>query len=1784
MKKSQSLKVIAIFLCILLIFQQTGFAQVASVELNIVGHLASLRNAFTPDKFRPLHLRYISYDGLNNNFKLLLDKGDTKNPKTQDIESTTKNLLNYFFVGIALPNDTFWVNLRPDSPNDIIDPLLAQTEVGKILLEADLQLKKDTAKATSPETPEGRDYWNKLYKKAGELYGSQNITIPTLTRPWIVPDEIIIRESTDSAYVHKATLKVMLEQDYLKGNATYSFKDPREKELNEYSSQIIREKIIPKLTKEINSAKRYAPLRQVYYSLILSQWFKARNANKNTQYSRLINRKDLSNLQSKTPYSVNTYFNAYKENFEKGEYNIKEPTYTPYGQVIRSYFSGGMVLIPNNTPLAEELARSVGALGNKSVLSVASAVNNPNSNLAEVNVQGSSINVAVGVATTGQANPVVGAMHEGQQDAAKRLNALRRLLRMKGIDIEVWAQEQKEKMNNRDRRALREALFNLGLSDEQVDLISDKIVLVDVPEGIRLEGKTSRVGGVIIRTNNGYKILLPRDRIMQALQNKEYLADLLHEVVEMQLLEQGVDVDRAHAQAMEARDRFLGKDNVSAAEFDSIMKSEIERERSFDTSPSNAVTTALQVLSIVEDEGVSLIDDAPGGGSVYSVFAFSGDEFLVFTDQAENIVGLAVNTKSGNTFQFYDMERGPGDKYKVLPKSTYYSFSVKFNAVLQRAREGKVTIKDERLRYGSARVTEKLEGKLFMPLMNIYYGLPELRNDFINNPIIRNLIRALGPRLFFSFSGVVRFLYGGDNNASGISFGDQTWYDLHTLRTMDFAYFHHLSTLAHEITHELFARLEPNTKKELVGYFLSQRTDLAKVILAGPLYKDNKGESLVNEMIAFIVGCLADGQKIVSMQDSALSYYFAPIRGSDIEVLVKYGFLPSEFIPLAEERARFSSDKDNIDLEYLARVYPQTKSKFTDEELDKLKKADRKQNKIVGAMHEANTGGRQPEAGAMGDEQEQIGIAGMRFYRRPFPDGRKGLNLSRTKESGYPELMVYGWPVEGNEGVIAITGCLIGDGIPRREGDHLLTQLLDRFFALFPNATQTNPHRFIPVLNAMLYSRYGFRPMSEERPNAWLGKDIDVNGRRRIIIRDAQLQLSIQDLIPASDWDNYTWEVLQSKDDPAPGNYTPLYPGAVMYKGAGASDSKVAPQAEAITPEEALQEKREAILSSINQQGIQSQKLLREKGTTTQVFGTSQAEDHGDYVFVKVASGKIVDEFHFFQAPDGLSIFHILLERDKSPVKGVDAIAVDKQRLSRETIEERLKSGIVIIINPSMVDTKFGFKLGGYSKMRERMQEMIPGGIDSGAIAYVLAPRGLVDLARRTFDNRVKVVAVDEGDFILRGFIGNPSVRAPNFAQAINEVLQKETTSMLVHAVALPTLEDISDSPVSSAMDSALDEAGDMIGSGNWDGALSILIDLIRDLENIQKRRASVTGVTEKWNIKYGLVSSADISESGINRLLQDVRDLLAVIPGNSAEAIENRKQSTLREVSVTNAPYSDIVNQREAVVAKDGLLVTTGLGPCIGVALWNPDTKAGALIHFDRATDAENLPEIINKIGGNKGSLRVSFILGIGPSFRTLHRIKMELIRQLGLEEDAVILRYKAKVGNVAFDLRTGELKNYSGRVSYNVPPPSLSRFIIRDAEVSSSPVADQVKTTGGIDFRFLPIVTQSMDSLKASIRTMPQASLERINLTQELSDIERLVNSGITPSAERIKDYLAASCFKGNLDSDMDKIVSCISDILRMQEETCCATDPTLKDILVVLGSGRSGAELKVAFSGVI
>jgi len=335
-------RILAFLISFCLIFEQAGFAQLA-IPLGIPGYLSSL--APVADKFRPIHLRSINLNPGNGNFELILDKGDLKDINPRQMEEITQELYRYFRVGLALPNKYFWVNLRPDSSDGVIELLLEKTDVGRIMLASDLQLKKDLANFTSPQTPEGKLYWNKLYAKASELYNQQDIEIPTLTRPWIVPGEVIIRASEKGAFVYKATLKVMLEQDYIKDSPNYNFNDPRQKELNSYSSELIRELIIPKLTREVNSSRRYSQLRQVYYSLILAQWFKNKSQVKN------IDNQDLTGLTSKTNWSKDTYYQSYRKSFQQGEYNRREQVSSVSGLSLRQYFSGGIVMM--DKPVAE---------------------------------------------------------------------------------------------------------------------------------------------------------------------------------------------------------------------------------------------------------------------------------------------------------------------------------------------------------------------------------------------------------------------------------------------------------------------------------------------------------------------------------------------------------------------------------------------------------------------------------------------------------------------------------------------------------------------------------------------------------------------------------------------------------------------------------------------------------------------------------------------------------------------------------------------------------------------------------------------------------------------------------------------------------------------------------------------------------------------------------------------------------------------------------------------------------------------------------------------------------------------------------------------------------------------------------------------------------------------------------------------------------------------------------------------------------------------------------------
>jgi len=125
----------------------------------------------------------------------------------------------------------------------------------------------------------------------------------------------------------------------------------------------------------------------------------------------------------------------------------------------------------------------------------------------------------------------------------------------------------------------------------------------------------------------------------------------------------------------------------------------------------------------------------------------------------------------------------------------------------------------------------------------------------------------------------------------------------------------------------------------------------------------------------------------------------------------------------------------------------------------------------------------------------------------------------------------------------------------------------------------------------------------------------------------------------------------------------------------------------------------------------------------------------------------------------------------------------------------------------------------------------------------------------------------------------------------------------------------------------------------------------------------------------------------------------------------------------------------------------------------------------------------------------------------------------------------------------------------------------MISNEQVTSSPVSDK----GGIDFRALPIINRPISTAIPKLSVADLNRLNNIDLNSEWAEIQNMMNSGIIPSSERIKEYVLASCLKQSLGCQMVKVLGCIADIMRMEEDRVSDTDAELKDILVLIETGK-------------
>src|SRR5208282_4456573 len=324
-------------------------AQAQEFSLPAPGVMVRLSPAFAPPVLKGIKV----HPDNPFRFDFILDTGDdvslrgAQATKQSFIKEESTKLIKYFLASLTIPEKDLWVNLSPYEKNRIVPESFGQTEMGRDLLAEDYMLKQITASLIYPEDEIGKKFWKRIYEEAAKKYGTTNIPVNTFNKVWIVPEKAVVYENVKAgtAYVVESKLKVMLEQDYLslEKHEGIQSRQARIQNTNQLGSQIVREIVIPELTKEVNKGKNFVQLRQVYNSLILAAWYKKKI--KDSILEQVYTDKNkIVGVNINDPNEKQKIYEQYLKAFKKGVFNYIKEDVDPATQetIPRKYFSGGV--------------------------------------------------------------------------------------------------------------------------------------------------------------------------------------------------------------------------------------------------------------------------------------------------------------------------------------------------------------------------------------------------------------------------------------------------------------------------------------------------------------------------------------------------------------------------------------------------------------------------------------------------------------------------------------------------------------------------------------------------------------------------------------------------------------------------------------------------------------------------------------------------------------------------------------------------------------------------------------------------------------------------------------------------------------------------------------------------------------------------------------------------------------------------------------------------------------------------------------------------------------------------------------------------------------------------------------------------------------------------------------------------------------------------------------------------------------------------------------------------
>lgn len=328
-------RVLRLFLA--LIFFSGSFLP-ASAQAQLAGFPGSGSLLAQSQPYIPVMLKGLRvYPGQPLRFDFMVDPGQSGLAVSgAGFREESQKLVKYFLAALTLRESDLWVNLSPVERDRMATPDLAHTRLGEDMLAQDYVLKQLTASLLYPGNALGQEFWQRVYARAREQFGSTDIPVDTFHKVWIVADRARVVERGDRVFVAQSHLKVMLESDYL---VAPSQKGDIAQEL---AKSVIREVIVPEIEREVNQGRHFAELRQMFQAMILAAWYKEalKDALLNQVYS---DRGKTGGVLARDPQSAQKIYERYLQSFRQGVFDYIREEYDSQGlPVPRKYFSGGV--------------------------------------------------------------------------------------------------------------------------------------------------------------------------------------------------------------------------------------------------------------------------------------------------------------------------------------------------------------------------------------------------------------------------------------------------------------------------------------------------------------------------------------------------------------------------------------------------------------------------------------------------------------------------------------------------------------------------------------------------------------------------------------------------------------------------------------------------------------------------------------------------------------------------------------------------------------------------------------------------------------------------------------------------------------------------------------------------------------------------------------------------------------------------------------------------------------------------------------------------------------------------------------------------------------------------------------------------------------------------------------------------------------------------------------------------------------------------------------------------